>query len=140
MKAVFNIKNDRPYPADDFRGQMWWSFHNFNTNPLTYDQFAQTFADVDPEENIVHPINKLYYALLYKHSAKGGNCEGMSLESIFARINRSPYSEPIHQYFPDTQDGKDLTLAMQDGDHLSLENQINVKHGYQVGATTSSGC
>ena len=58
-----------------------------------------------------------------------GNVVGVDLR----QINRSPYSEPIHQD-PHTQDGKDLTLALQDGAHLSLENQINVKHGYQVGA------
>ena len=130
--AQFNIKTPFPFDSNDFRGQMWWSFHNFSTSKLTYDQFAQTFVDVTPDEATWrHPFNKLYYEIAYKGIASNGNCFGMTLESIYAQIGRSPYAEPIHQYFPDTQDGSKLTKV--DGAHASLYNEINVKSGYQLG-------
>ena len=130
--AQFNIKTPFPFDANDFRGQMFWSFENFKTPTLTYDQFSQTFADATPNEaTLAHPFNKIYYGVAYKGVAKNGNCFGMSVESIYGQLGRSPYAEPIHQYFPDTQGGSELTKS--DGAHASLYNEINVKQGYQLG-------
>jgi hypothetical protein len=132
--ANFTVRSTRPYDRNDFRGQLWWSFDNFKTPELSYDQFATTFVDVDPDEFAWrHPFNKLYYELAYKKIAKQGNCFGMSLESIYSQLNRSPYTEPIHDYFPDTQDGREL-MAVDDA-HAALMNELNIKHGYQLSAT-----
>ena len=54
----------------------------------------------------------------------------MSLESIFAQFGLSNYAEPIHRFWPDTQTGAKLT----DTNHPATVNEINIKHGYQVGA------
>jgi hypothetical protein len=123
-----------PFDTSDFRGQQWWSFHNFDTHDLSYDQFAATFADVDPDESgWLHPFNFLYFKLAYKSVARNGNCFGMALESIYAAEARAPYAEPIHGYFPETQDGRRLTDATPGPARDALINEINIKHGYQLG-------
>jgi Ca2+-binding RTX toxin-like protein/uncharacterized protein with LGFP repeats len=131
--ANFTIKNEQPFDESDFRGQMFWSYQNFKTDDLSYDQYAQAFTDVDPDETWWHPLNKLYYKWVFRDAGENGNCYGMSLESAYAQDGRSPYSEPISQYFADTQDGKKLIDAAQDAPHLSMLNNINVRHGYQFG-------
>src|SRR5205085_760569 len=96
--ATFGIRSSHEFDHNDFRGQLWWSFHNFSTPKLSYDQFATTFVDVNPDEHAwLHPFNKLYFELFYKKCADHGNCVGMGIESIFAQLNRSLYAEPIHQ-------------------------------------------
>lgn len=131
-KADFSMRKYFPYDRNDVRGQLWWSFHNFNTEELSYDTFAETFEDVGPDEALWrHPFNKIYYAL-YKGLASNGNCFGMSVESIYAKRQRSLYPEPIHQFFADTQDGKEL-VSDNGGPHSSLMHVLNVKHGYQMG-------
>jgi hypothetical protein len=130
--ATFAVRNHRPYDRSDFRGARWWSFSNFTTDELSYDQFSRTFVDVSPDESVwLHPFNKLFYEL-YKGVASNGNCFGMGLQSIYADLNRTPYAQPIHDYFPDTQDGREL--ADVDSAHAALINEINIKHGYQLGA------
>ena len=132
--ADFSMDHSLPFDGRDFRGQLWWSFHNFDTEDLTYDQYAATFADVDPDESgWLNPFNWLYFKAAYENSAENGNCFGMSLESIYAEHGRSAYSEPIHQYFPATQDGKRLTDLPASPARDSLINELNIKHGYQLG-------
>lgn len=129
----FGVKNPLPFDPTKFRQEMFWSFRNFTTDPLTYDQFASTFTDVDPNEAVwIHPFDHLYFELAYKHLAKNGNCFGMCLESIFAQIGASLYAEPIIRYWPDTQGGQDLSTTA----HTNTINTINVRHGYQVGASS----
>jgi hypothetical protein len=131
--ATFSIKNPLPFDISQFRQQAWWSFENFTTPKLTYDQFAATFTDVDTDEAAWrHPFNALYYELAYKSIADGGNCFGMSLESIFAQVNRSLYSEPIIRFWPDTQEGQELDP--NNPTHQATINEVNIKQGYQLGA------
>jgi hypothetical protein len=62
--AKFTVRPNIGFTGTDFRSQFWWSFHNFKTDELTYDQFARTFDDVpdDQSENLVlHPFNFLWY-------------------------------------------------------------------------------
>ena len=135
--AAFSVEPTHDFDARDFRGQLWWSFHNFDTPLLSFNQFAATFADVDgsAEFLFLHPFNALFYTQWYAKIAKGGNCFGMSLESIFTQVNHSAYAEPIHDYFPDTQNGSDL--GPSDLKHRALMNELNIKHGYQLGASTA---
>lgn len=129
----FGIKNPLPFDPTKFRQEMFWSFHNFDTDPLSYDQFARTFTDVDPNEAVwTHPFDHLFFELAYKHCAKNGNCFGMCLESIFAQIGASLYAEPIIRYWPDTQGGQDLSTT----GHSNTIDEINVRHGYQIGASS----
>lgn len=131
--ATFSIKKPYPFDMTDFRGQLFWSFPNFSTPSLTYGQFASTFTDVDTDEAVWrHPFNALYYELAYQGIAKDGNCFGMCLESVFAQANQSMYSEPVFQFWPDTQDGSPLNPGSPG--HQSTINEINIKQGYQLGA------
>jgi hypothetical protein len=131
--ATYSMKNPLPFDPSQFRQQLFWSFSNFNTSALTYDQFAATFTDVDTNESKwLHPFNALYFSLAYKGIASSGNCFGMGLESIFAQVNRSQYSEPIIRFWPDTQGGQ--KLDPNNATHQPTINEINIKHGYQLGA------
>jgi Ca2+-binding RTX toxin-like protein len=142
--GTFSVQSTHAFDRSDFRGQLWWPFHNFKTPELTYDVFASTFADVNQDESgWIHPFNWIFYNTVYKGLADGGNCFGMSLESIFAQVNHSPFSEPIHeQYFPDTQvpsdDGTGPWLDAKKPAHAALMRQLNIKHGYQLGQSTFS--
>lgn len=134
--AWFTVRNHIPFDGNNFRAQLWWSFSNFSTPQLSYDQYAQTFTDVDPDEHwYFHPFNALFYSAIYKGMANGGNCFGMSLESAYAQAGRSAYAEPIFQYFPDTASGPELSPV--DPAHAALINEINIKHGYQLGAPSA---
>jgi hypothetical protein len=132
--AQFNIKPEPGFDPTNFRGDMFWSFENFDAQNLSYDQFADTFSDVThDEETWRHPFNKMYYEFAYRGLARPGHCFGMSTESIYAQIGRSPFSEPIGPlYFPYTQDGREL-LKGNNGAEDYLIYELGVKHGYQLG-------
>ena len=58
----FSIRNPVVYDPTKFRENMFWSFSNFKTDTLSYAQFASTFSDVSPNEQVwIHPFNHLYY-------------------------------------------------------------------------------
>jgi Ca2+-binding RTX toxin-like protein len=135
--GVWSIASTVPYDDTVFRNSEWWNFGNFQTAHLSKDQYAQTFRDVNMGEWAVrHPFNALYYALAYKGIAAGGNCYGMSLESVLAQQGKSVYREPIYDYFPDTQKtGIPLTYAehINDAGHQGMVNELGIKQGYQLG-------
>jgi LGFP repeat len=115
---TFGTRNPIPYDTSDFVGNLGWSFANPTTPRLSYAQFAATFRDVDPDEYAWrHPFNRLYYELIYKSLAKGGNCFGMSLTTTFAQKNELVWAEPVFR-FPEL-----------DG----IVNEVNIKHGFQIG-------
>lgn len=115
----FSIRNPIPYNTDDWVHNLGWSFPNFSTPELTYQQFAKTFSDVGSDEYAWrHPFNRSYYELLYKGIASGGDCFGMSLTSAYAQKNQSLWAEPIYR-FPKTPE---------------IVEEVNLKHGYQIGA------
>jgi Ca2+-binding RTX toxin-like protein len=129
-EATFNIQSSHGFDSTDFRGQQFWSFENFKTPKLTYDQFAKSFADIKVDEATWrHPFNALYFEAAYKKIAKNGNCFGMSVESLYARTGRSMIRMPIHDAYADTQDGSELQQAA----HPALYDELNIKQGYQVG-------
>ena len=101
----------------------WWGVQNAGTDPITYEEYATAFRDVDssPEWwDITDWLAKLFYEVAVKHVAAGGNCFGMSLESIYSKKHRALLTEPLDQYT--TWDPTVVT-------------QFNVKHEYQVGAS-----
>ncbi len=129
-----------------FREQAFWPFSNFDTGALSWAQYEKTFRDVvetdkhvnfNPLHLSIHLFEILFYETVYKSLAEGGNCFGMSLQSIYARSGRSLFIEPIF-----SSNSYQLDGYVANGAHLnpSLPNsaevadEINVKHGYQVGA------
>ena len=94
--AVYRMRNPMPFNGGNFRGQLYWRFENFRTAALSYDQYAQTFRDVNPGESIFfNPFNHAYYNAVFKGIAGGGNCFGMCLELVYAQVGRSAFAEPI---------------------------------------------
>jgi len=127
--AVYKFRNPMPADLEDFRAKLFWQFENFSTERLSYSQYAQTFGDVAHDESALwNPFDKAYYHLAYKGAAGGGNCFGMCLESIYAQVGRSIYSEPIGRVQPTNGD------EPSPSQHAELINEINIKHGYQAGA------
>lgn len=128
---------------DEFRRNQFWPFSNFSTPALSYAQYDQTFTDVDTSDStLLNHFNKAYYELAYKGMAENGNCFGISLEAISAKYGNSVYEEPIHIYFPDTQNGEKLCSPYSPPTcsgprnylHQGLIDLINIKQGYQLGA------
>jgi hypothetical protein len=132
-----HVKNDFPYDHNDWRGELWWSFHNFDTDTMSVQTYSDTFVGVPNNfQAITNWGDGLYYQLVYKGSAANGNCFGMALDSIDAQFaNRTAYDEPIHQWFTgtvDTQNGRNLDPTM-DPAEADLGHELNVKFGYQLG-------
>lgn len=134
--ATYGIQSTHAYDASDFMGTQWWSFDNWSTEDVTYNQFAQAFADVGPDESkFWHPFNHIWYEAFVRSIADKGNCAGMAIESIYAQRGASAFPEPIYQYFPNTQDGTELGAVIESSDaHKALANEINVRHAYQAGS------
>jgi hypothetical protein len=121
--AVYKFRNPMPLdPSKGFREQLFWSFRNFSTNELSTKQYAQTFRDVAELDfnpwnpSTWRPFDRAFYETVYKAMASGGNCFGMALESVYAQVGRSIYSQPIYRFSRDRE----------------AVNEINIKHGYQL--------
>lgn len=132
FQVTYSIQTELPYNKNDYRGDMFWSFHNFTTPELSYDQYSSTFTDVGTNDNyVLNPFNKLYYDEVYKTIADKGNCFGMSLEAINAQVGQSLFTEPISYYSTNPGGGEFPNLLAP-----TVKNEINIKHGYQLGAAS----
>jgi hypothetical protein len=101
--------------------QKFWGVRNQGTDPLTYQQYAAAFRNVDSEPEWYDPgdwFEEIFYSLVVKHLAEKGNCVGMSLQAIYARKFMSPFSLPLDRF--------------RNWD--TVVNEFNIKHCYQVGA------
>lgn len=118
--AAYAMQAPSPVNPGRFRQECSWSFVNQGTPTLSDHQYAMTFNDVGEVEDVwLHPFNRAYYELFFRGIAAGGNCFGMCVESIYAQVGRSVFAEPIIR-FP--------------GDATTY-NEINMKQGYQLGAS-----
>ncbi len=127
-----------------FRTNLFWPFCNFDTNPLIWETYSETFADVgasDKDFNLgtIFPWNwhffeRAFYQFVYRTLAKGGNCFGMCLEALYARERLTPFIEPIYSS-PFNTYRTDGTAAdpSRPGD-VPVVEQVNIKMGYQLGA------
>ncbi|MFO0776498.1 MAG: hypothetical protein U0223_02695 [Nitrospira sp.] len=100
-----------------------WGVQNQGTATLDWREYAAAFSDVDPDFELDFGIiddglKALYYELVVKGVAAGGNCFGMALENIYAWKEQSRLGRPLARF---TNWGE-------------VENDFNVKHAYQVGA------
>src|SRR6266542_1408348 len=101
--------------------QKWWGVTNRGTDPLTWNQYASAFSDVDSETewwDITDWLAKLFYSAVVEGLAKNGNCFGMSLEAIYSKKDRALLRLPIDRFV----------------DWEPIRNEFNIKHQYQVGA------
>lgn len=101
--------------------QKWWGVQNDGTNPLTWDQYASAFSDVDSETEWWDPTDwlaELFYSAVVEGLAKNGNCFGMSLEAIYSKKDRAILRLPLDRFTNWEQ----------------VRNEFNIKHQYQVGA------
>ena len=127
FQARYKLRAITDFDHSKFRENYYWKFHNFSTKELSWRQYAETFTDVDNDESAVwHPFDHLFYQLVYKGVANGGNCFGMCWESLFAQAGHSIYREPIALVPP--TDGS----RPDPGRNRETVDDINVKHGYQV--------
>lgn len=134
ISVWFSLKSNIPFGEGPFRNEQWWSFRNFSTERLSYDQYAQTFVDVAASDEWWRdPLNKLLYEVVYRKMAKNGNCFGMGVESIHATLGTSPYAQPIFQYLPERWDDGEKPDASIPA-HAAMMEEINVKQGYQLGS------
>jgi hypothetical protein len=102
--------------------EKWWGVDNAGTDPLTHEQYAAAFSDVDSEPEAWDPTDwlaTLYYDLVVKHLAKPGNCFGMSLSAIYSKKHRSILRLPLSDF--------------KTWDPIVV-NEFNIKHQYQMGA------
>ena len=103
--------------------EKWWGVVNKSIGKVTYDQYASAFRDVDnaPEWwDVTDWLEKAFYEIIVDSSANKGICFGMSLEGINALKGKSLYSLPLDRF-------KEW--------NSTLDNEIVIKHVYQLGAT-----
>lgn len=101
----------------------FWGVRNHGTPMIDEREYAKAFSDVDPDFEIDFGIiddglKALYYELVVKGAASGGNCFGMALENIYAWKERSRLGRPLSRF---TNWGQ-------------VEDDFNAKHIYQLGA------
>jgi len=99
----------------------WWAVTNTGTQDIAYTDYATAFSDVDSDPewwDVDDDLDRLFYALVVDGLARGGNCFGMSLESIYADKGQSAFSLPLSRF----------------RDWNQLRQTFNVKHQYQVGS------
>jgi hypothetical protein len=116
----WSVKPDVNY-ATLSETQKFWGVVNRSSDRLTYQQYASAFRDVDSDPewwDLTDWLEKAFYELVIKGLAKGGNCFGMSLESIYSRKNMSQFGLPIDRFT----------------NWDTVVNEFNIKHCYQVGA------
>lgn len=108
-----------------------WHFDNFNTDPLTWDIYRDTFIGVPPTRDPYSSFfDVVFYDNLYKSNlAKKGNCYGMSLLSLMMikNVGHLGYCAPVNQYSGDLV-GTPTTGPTDTG----LTRIINEMHGHQV--------
>jgi LGFP repeat-containing protein/concanavalin A-like lectin/glucanase superfamily protein len=114
-----------PHVREDLltEAQKWWGVKNRKTDPLTWDQYASAFSDVDSETEWWDPTDwlaKLFYVAVVKGLASHGNCFGMSLEAIYSKKDRAFLRLPLDRF--------------TEPDWEQVRNEFNIKHQYQVGA------
>jgi hypothetical protein len=114
-----------------------WSFHNWNTKPMPWDVYRDTFIGIPPTEDALSSaFDVLFYEQLYKEKlSENGNCFGMSLMSLMMLKNGGHlgFCLPVNQYSGD--------LVGMGGTYLGptepmLKRAINIMHGHQVNLPT----
>ena len=147
--AVFELQPLEIFPVGDnlqFRQQAFWPFRNFDVGDMGWDQYEQTYSDiaaidknidVNPLHLNIHIFEIIFYETVYRSMSAHGVCFGMGLESIYARVGRSLFIEPVfsaNSYQADRYalTGNPLNTALPNS--AEVGNAVTVKNGYQFGA------
>jgi hypothetical protein len=159
LDTSFNFHNDsfdatfrvEPRTAETTNNphELFWPFVNTDTFKLSWESYARTFRDVNesdkhlnfnPLDFSLHPWEIFLYEAFYNSLAEGGACFGMCLEALYAREKGSLFLEPLQSnpfnpYQRNHMLGRPSTELKPElpGDETVLD-EVNVKHGYQMGA------
>lgn len=116
-----------------------WSFHNWNTKPMPWDIYRDTFIGIPPTEDALSSaFDVLFYEQLYKDKlSENGNCFGMSLTSLMMLKNGGHlgFCLPVNQYSGDLV-GMGSGGAYVGPTEPLLKRAINIMHGHQVNLPT----
>ncbi len=148
LSIVMKVEPEPQSVATDsnrFSTTVFWPFQNWGGPTLSWKTYSETFSDVSPSDDdfnlgTIFPWNwhlaeRIFFEAVYKGLSNGGNCFGMCLEANYAQDYLTPFVEPIYSSPFNTyrKDGSRLIVGNQ-GDSMAVD-QINIKHGYQVGAS-----
>ncbi|HEY3204792.1 MAG TPA: hypothetical protein VGL03_14170 [Thermoanaerobaculia bacterium] len=116
-----------------------WSFKNFDTKPLPWDIYRDTFIGIPPSyDPLSSAFDVLFYDQLYKEKlSKSGNCFGLSLMSLMMLKNGGHlgFCLPVNQYSGDLV-GLGTGGALLGPTEPMLTRAINTMHGHQVNLPT----
>lgn len=101
--------------------EKFWSLANRGTSSVNWQKYAAAFRDVDSETewwDVGDWVHKAFHELVVDGVASGGNCFGMSLESIYSRKGRSRFPLPTNRF----------------NSWSTLEKDFNIRQCFQVGA------
>lgn len=132
FSVEYAVQLELPYDPGKFRQDMFWTFRNFKTPDLSFDQLARAFSDIETDETTGWNIYHHAFHLAVRSRAADGNCFGMCLESLYAQLGRSLYRPPLSIYGP--QPTTKECLVPTPGVDDAIIDQINVRHLYQFGA------
>jgi hypothetical protein len=114
-----------------------WSFHNWNTKPMPWDVYRDTFIGIPPTEDALSSaFDVLFYEQLYKDKlSENGNCFGMSLTSLMMLKNGGHlgFCLPVNQYSGDLVGTGGSAMGPTEP---MLKRAINIMHGHQVNLPT----
>jgi hypothetical protein len=144
--AAFYVLKQEDIATDlngNFRDRFFWQFDNFDTLRMSPELYDRTFVDVEPGLQFhINPLEYIregwehfFYHAAYKIVGKKGNCFGMSVEAIYAYYHRSAIAQPLFaQGHPQELLTGDFKGDPDPALDAALITQINIKHGYQLGA------
>jgi hypothetical protein len=116
-----------------------WSFRNFNTKPMPWDVYRDTYIGIPPTEDPwSSAFDVLFYEQLYKEKlSKSGNCYGLSLQSLMMLKNGGHlgFCVPVNQYSGDLV-GDGTGSGFMGPTEPMLKRAINIMHGHQVNLPT----
>jgi len=103
-------------PATLTDGQRWWGVKNSNYDPITHDQYASAFSNVDSEYDwydVSDWLAKLFYELVIKDLAKHGRCAGMCIEAILSWKFNSLFGLPLNRFTDMNITGNEFVIKHQ---------------------------
>lgn len=119
LKLDWSVRSKISQGSITDRNFYFWVTGNPGTNHISWDTYADAFSDVTKGVNFFDHVSlkSLFYELVIKGLAAGGNCFGMSLEGIYALKCMSRFGKPLNRF-----------------NWAQTEREFNIKHQYQVGA------
>ncbi len=120
LRLDWSVRPKIPQGNTSDRDYYFWGQANRGTSNISWNTYADAFRDVTRGVNFFDHVSlkSLFYELVVKGLANGGNCFGMSLEGIYAMKCMSRFGKPLNRF-----------------SWSQIEREFNIKHQYQVGAS-----